>query len=387
MSKKILFNNSQLTYTLANSHARIIKQLKGNSDRVDTDYYLFQGSTYFDNINKIEELLNVKMPNKNIFINRLKENYIIKTVSFKLDLNSFKKYLEVMKEINNTEEFQELKNRYKGDSISSFYIPQKLEIEGDLEFYFKRHVGDAPKMNFRFKKGNNHVNDLYKFVLSNTYSFLTDWVLDFKHKTFALSTSLENARRALHQKVITKGYVNREHLRKGWDDYRDIMNKIDSFETAVLESVNSASPSLKRITSLQNYFKNQLLLESKDIELRTCSFEGCEVSNKKEFMVASHIKPWAECKDYEEASNYENGLLLCPNHDKLFDSGMITIDDQGNILSVFKNYLDISTILNDSSRVYLDLMTEARKDFFKYHRDHIFKNTTYSKSRLSKEHK
>lgn len=40
----------------------------------------------------------------------------------------------------------------------------------------------------------------------------------------------------------------------------------------------------------------------------------------EEFLIASHIKPYAKCDDTYDAINHFNGLLLCPNHDKLFES-------------------------------------------------------------------
>jgi hypothetical protein len=89
------------------------------------------------------------------------------------------------------------------------------------------------------------------------------------------------------------------------------------------------------------------------------------------FLVASHIKPWA-ASDSEEKVNVNNGLLLCPNHDKLFDGGYITFDDEGQII--------ISDSVSDTNRIFLNLrpsmkidMTEEQKKFMKYHRENIFK--------------
>ena len=49
-------------------------------------------------------------------------------------------------------------------------------------------------------------------------------------------------------------------------------------------------------------------------------------------LVASHIKPWRLC-DNEERIDTENGLLLCANMDRLFDSGLITFTIEGNIMA------------------------------------------------------
>lgn len=46
---------------------------------------------------------------------------------------------------------------------------------------------------------------------------------------------------------------------------------------------------------------------------------------------ASHIKPWKDCSD-EEKLNGCNGLLLAPHIDHLFDRGMISFSDTGNLV-------------------------------------------------------
>lgn len=50
-------------------------------------------------------------------------------------------------------------------------------------------------------------------------------------------------------------------------------------------------------------------------------------------LVVSHIKPWsnANANDYEKQYK-NNGLLLCANHDVLFDKGYISFDDNGSIV-------------------------------------------------------
>ena len=45
------------------------------------------------------------------------------------------------------------------------------------------------------------------------------------------------------------------------------------------------------------------------------------------FLIASHIKPYAKCEDTYDAMNPQNGLLMCPICDKLFESAnYITVD-------------------------------------------------------------
>lgn len=54
--------------------------------------------------------------------------------------------------------------------------------------------------------------------------------------------------------------------------------------------------------------------------------------NEMTHLRASHIKPWRYCDDHIEKLSGNNGLLLTPSIDHLFDRGFISFDDDGEIL-------------------------------------------------------
>jgi hypothetical protein len=60
---------------------------------------------------------------------------------------------------------------------------------------------------------------------------------------------------------------------------------------------------------------------------------ACRVTGvtNKALLIASHIKPWCEC-DNAERLDGNNGLLLSPHIDKLFDRGWISFTDAGDLL-------------------------------------------------------
>lgn len=60
-----------------------------------------------------------------------------------------------------------------------------------------------------------------------------------------------------------------------------------------------------------------------------CSVLGC---GPETALVASHIVSWRTCKTNEERLDPNNGLLLSPNLDKLFDRRMISFSDKGSLL-------------------------------------------------------
>jgi putative restriction endonuclease len=73
----------------------------------------------------------------------------------------------------------------------------------------------------------------------------------------------------------------------------------------------------------QGLFKQRVM----DIE-RSCRITG--VSNPVH-LLASHCKPWRDSTN-EERLNGENGLLLTPSIDHLFDRGFIGFEDSGRLI-------------------------------------------------------
>ena len=60
---------------------------------------------------------------------------------------------------------------------------------------------------------------------------------------------------------------------------------------------------------------------------------ACRVTGlaRRQFLVASHIKPWRDC-DNRGRLDGANGLLLSPHVDKLFDRHWISFDSDGQLL-------------------------------------------------------
>ena len=61
---------------------------------------------------------------------------------------------------------------------------------------------------------------------------------------------------------------------------------------------------------------------------------SCRVTgvSDKRFLRASHIKPWRLCENNHERLDGNNGLLLSPNIDLLFDQGFLSFDVDGKLL-------------------------------------------------------
>ena len=111
-----------------------------------------------------------------------------------------------------------------------------------------------------------------------------------------------------------------------------------------------------------------------------------KIDNDK-LLIASHIKPWAVCSNKERLSK-ENGLLLTPTFDRLFDKGFIALTptfdrlfDKGFIAFLDNGEIMLSTslstenfdMLNISARTKYNLrITDEMKLYLAYHREKIF---------------
>jgi hypothetical protein len=65
--------------------------------------------------------------------------------------------------------------------------------------------------------------------------------------------------------------------------------------------------------------------EIKKLYRNRCCFPGCEESDPR-FLVASHIARWAD--DVILRGQLGNGLCFCLSHDKAFELGLFTLDEQ-----------------------------------------------------------
>ena len=52
----------------------------------------------------------------------------------------------------------------------------------------------------------------------------------------------------------------------------------------------------------------------------------------KSVLEAAHIIPWSKAT-YEQKTDPQNGILLCANHHKMFDDGIISFDKDYNIVT------------------------------------------------------
>ena len=137
--------------------------------------------------------------------------------------------------------------------------------------------------------------------------------------------------------------------------------KIDE-EVDRLNLVGETREAVINVRVNQGEFRNRLLQRYSKCCL-------CGVDNP-ELLVASHIKPWAESEP-EEKLDVDNGFLMCPNHDRLFDKGWISFDEEGKIEISDQLTKENQIFTNVSTDMRIDL-TDGNKKYLKYHRENVF---------------
>lgn len=103
-------------------------------------------------------------------------------------------------------------------------------------------------------------------------------------------------------------------------------------------------------------------------------YKKCVITgiDDKRVLIASHIKPW-ELSDNTERMSQENGLLLSPTYDKLFDRGFISFNDTGRImLSKYFSDKNFKRVGLSKGRIFNIQLTNEMKSFLEFHRDTVF---------------
>jgi putative restriction endonuclease len=89
-------------------------------------------------------------------------------------------------------------------------------------------------------------------------------------------------------------------------------------------------------------------------------------------LVASHCKPWRDSTN-EDRLNGENGLLLTPSIDHLFDRGFIGFEDNGSlIISPVAHRPSLQRMgINTTQVINVGGFTSGQKHFLDFHRNAV----------------
>ena len=102
---------------------------------------------------------------------------------------------------------------------------------------------------------------------------------------------------------------------------------------------------------------------------------GCRITgiSDKRFLTASHIKPWVKSNDFEKLDG-NNGLLLSPHIDRLFDRGYISFQDNGQLIFSPSLPSDVMTAWGLNNPAKVKPLTNKQSFYMNFHRSEIFRH-------------
>jgi hypothetical protein len=110
----------------------------------------------------------------------------------------------------------------------------------------------------------------------------------------------------------------------------------------------------------QGYYRQQILERWNG----TCPVTNCSLI---EILISSHIVGWSE-SDNTARIDVDNGILLAPNADALFDKHLISFTDDGEMLISNRMSLETLKSLGVNPSVIIPVF-EGMKKYLKHHRD------------------
>ena len=157
--------------------------------------------------------------------------------------------------------------------------------------------------------------------------------------------------------IVIAGFEDGELINEKDDDHElEIQSQTDIPETEKDQLVKARRG--------QGVFKTRVSLIEK----------GCRVTGVEmiQHLRASHIKPWRDSTPAEKLDG-NNGLLLSPHIDHLFDRGYISFAPNGSLMVSSQISKDILEAWNIDPNLIVSNFSTEQSEYLRYHNDNVFK--------------
>lgn len=144
------------------------------------------------------------------------------------------------------------------------------------------------------------------------------------------------------------------------------IEKYQTTSNTTIEEIKHSQPNITERKGMVTSRVGQGSYRERIIEKwnKTCPITNCKVLT---ILISSHIKSWKE-SDNDERLDVENGILLSPNVDSLFDKHLISFSDIGQMLLSEKISDEVLYELGIDKMVVLPV-TSGMKKYLKRHRE------------------
>jgi hypothetical protein len=103
---------------------------------------------------------------------------------------------------------------------------------------------------------------------------------------------------------------------------------------------------------------------------------ACRITRvaRMEHLIASHIQPWRDSSN-EQRLDGENGLLLTPTVDHLFDKGFISFEDTGQlVVSPVADPVSLKRMgIDRDAQMNVGAFSEGQRQYLEFHRENVLR--------------
>ncbi len=272
---------------------------------------------------------------------------------------------------------------YAGDKDKIGFKVTCVILKKDLLSYMQsiRHEYSHPSVKYRGEKG---------IKMSHLWELRRKDILELPDVLFFDITDQDQIQGdrgyVSTRKPLEGGYGLLRRISLPFVTYVSVM-KLRSLETGALLFYWKLFADFTQMAEMQyaakNYGKKQRIMRAtrRDGQVKYRQqlldvFKCCPFTqiDDTKLLVASHIKPWATC-NIKEKKDPNNGFILSPLFDKLFDKGYITFTNDGKlIISDWISEENVKRIDFDKYKSELLHLSDERRLYLEYHRTHVFKN-------------
>ena len=239
-------------------------------------------------------------------------------------------------------------------------------------FYFQKY-GTFIKIKINRKRKD-------KILVTNSFKDLFNWIYKNKESDLKIENDLKVKKlKEIINKKINDFYFGKNITNESFNNKKQLFITPDSKisndwlkNTEKDISKFDKYPTLERNTLTktrigQGWFREELIKKYK----MECPITL--IKNPK-LLFASHVKPWRNSNQNEKL-DFKNGILLSPLFDKLLDGGLISFQDEGNIL--YSKKLSSKFILKlqdwiENPNYSKIIKNNVDKKYLKWHRKKLF---------------
>lgn len=235
--------------------------------------------------------------------------------------------------------FKKIINNYERVLVINIYVP--LDGNKKPDFQKRTYLIVDPKIIY-----------LSKVIEKGTNSPSSRWV------------TLEDIIDVMNNKIYKENNKKNVYI-VYWEKLKWFFNNILKTEyitmiNSELDKINISDLSNENNKKYKKYRRlfREMLISKRGIE---CEINNCNI-RILELMIASHIKPvnaiindgsLDNLQKITEISDWNNGFLLCPNHDSLFDKFLITFDSEGflKVSKKIENQIPYLNLINHEKNI------------------------------------